>query len=511
MSARRVEAAELRLPASVAPGVSARTIDEVVESGRGARRWRAVTTPAGFVYCAAGAWVVACAGLAALRDAAFATARFDLGNMVQAVWSTAHGRFLETTSGSGLQFTRLGAHFDPILAFFAPLWWVWPSPLLLVFVQALALGAGAVPVYWLGRKHLPSPTLAAWFAAAYLLYAPLQWLPLDDFHPVALGVPLLLAALWYLDEDRLRAFAVFALLASLTGEEMPALVGLLGIWYALRRRRVRVGALILATGLAASAVVFYVIIPAFSPGASVFAGRYDAFGGSPGGLATAFVHRPLDVLAALSSGRDIGYTLALLVPWAGLFLLEPLLAFGAVPMLLLNLISSNPNQAAISFHYTAPIIPFVVGASVLGAARLPRNAVRHAGLVVLVIMTLGLMLSPGRLVVGYVNDLRGPERAASLAALQLIPPGVPVAASNRLGGHLSERRRILAFPVLADAQWAVVDSDDGFVRDVYAPRSFAADVARLRHDPHWKSVFDRDGVLVLHRVRPGGPVSLESR
>jgi predicted membrane protein DUF2079 len=171
-------------------------------------------------------------------------------------------------------------------------------------------------------------------------------------------------------------------------------------------------------------------------------------------------------------------------------------------MLVLNLLSSNPNQATASFHYTAPIVPFLVGASVLGAARLSRGAVRHAGLVVLVLMTLGLVLSPGRLVVRYADDLGGSDRAASLAALKFIPSGVPVTASNRLGGHLSARRRILAFPVLADAQWAVIDKKDGFVGDVYAPRRFAADVARLRHDPRWERVFERDGVLVLHRVSP---------
>lgn len=470
-----------------------------------------MATPAAFVYCSAAAWAIAFACLASLRHLAFATARFDLGNMVQAVWSTGHGHFLESTSGSGVQFNRLGVHFDPILALFAPLWWLWPSPLALVVVQALALGAGALPVYWLGRKHLPSPTVAAWFAAAYLLYAPLQWLPLDDFHPIALGVPLLLYALWYLDEDRLAAFAVVALLASLTGEEMPAVVGLLGIWYAFRRRRARIGGLIFIAGLLGSAIVFYVLIPALSPGKSPLAERYEGFGGSPAGIAAALVQRPLDVIAALSSGRDIGYVLLLFVPWAGLFLLEPLLALGAAPMLLLNLISTNPNQTTISFHYTAPIIPFLVGASVLGTARLPRSVVRHAGLFVLALMTLGLVLSPGRLVVSYVHDLGGAKRTATLAALELVPPGAPVTASNRLGAHLSSRRVIFTFPVLGDAQWAVVDRNDGFLGDVYDPRRFAADVARLQHDPHWKSLFDRDGILVLRRVSPGGPVRLDRR
>ena len=57
-------------------------------------------------------------------------ARFDLGNMVQAVYNTAHGHFLEITTGElkPRQMSRLGSHVDPILALFALPWLVWPSP-----------------------------------------------------------------------------------------------------------------------------------------------------------------------------------------------------------------------------------------------------------------------------------------------------------------------------------------------------------------------------------------------
>ena len=48
------------------------------------------------------------------------------------------------------------------------------------------------------------------FALAYLLYPATQWVTLSEFHPVALACPLLLFAFWYLDEDRLVPFAVFA-------------------------------------------------------------------------------------------------------------------------------------------------------------------------------------------------------------------------------------------------------------------------------------------------------------
>ncbi|HEY9458755.1 MAG TPA: DUF2079 domain-containing protein, partial [Gaiella sp.] len=84
-----------------------------------------------------------------LRHRSFETGRFDLGNMVQAVWSTAHGHPLRVTTLTGEQAFRLGAHIDPVLMLFAPLWWLWPSPDLLLVAQAVAIALGALPVYWL--------------------------------------------------------------------------------------------------------------------------------------------------------------------------------------------------------------------------------------------------------------------------------------------------------------------------------------------------------------------------
>ena len=165
------------------------------------------------------AYAAGFAALSTLRHLSFTTGRFDLGNMVQAVWATAHGHPLAITDLQGEQISRLGAHVDPILVAFTPLWWLWPSPAMLLTVQAAAVALGALPVFWLARKHLASERAALGFALAYLLYPAVQWLTLNEFHPVALATPFLLFALWYLDEDRLVAFAVFAAAACLCKEE----------------------------------------------------------------------------------------------------------------------------------------------------------------------------------------------------------------------------------------------------------------------------------------------------
>ena len=93
---------------------------------------RSLASPRVLLWAAIAAYAGGYGALSLLRHRAFSTGRFDLGNMVQAVWSTAHGRPLEATTLTGEQFTRLGAHFDPILVLFAPLWWLWPHPGLLL-------------------------------------------------------------------------------------------------------------------------------------------------------------------------------------------------------------------------------------------------------------------------------------------------------------------------------------------------------------------------------------------
>ena len=248
------------------------------------------------LWAAAAAYAAGFTALSILRDRAFETARFDLGNMVQAVWTTAHGHPLEITSLQGDQISRLGAHVDPILAVFAPLWWLWPSPDLLLAGQAAAVALGALPVFWLAEKHLGSERAALGFALVYLLLPAVEWLTLNEFHPVALATPLLLYAFWYLDEDRLVPFALTAVAASLCKEEIALVVAGYGVWYALARRRRRAGLAIAGAGLAWSAFAVEVVLRHFNHGAaSSFYSRYRDVGGSPGGILRTAATHPWDL------------------------------------------------------------------------------------------------------------------------------------------------------------------------------------------------------------------------
>src|SRR4051812_7489464 len=94
------------------------------------------------VYAAVAAYALLFVFAAVVHFVIFKTARPDLGNMVQAIWSTLHGHFLESTTLAGRQTSRLGSHVDPFLVLLVPLYWLWSSPLMLVVLQALAVASG---------------------------------------------------------------------------------------------------------------------------------------------------------------------------------------------------------------------------------------------------------------------------------------------------------------------------------------------------------------------------------
>lgn len=477
-----------------------------------------MTRPARLVAAGGTAFAAGLGALAVLQHRAFWTGRFDVGNLVQAVWSTAHGDVLSVTGLTGRQISRLGAHFDPAVAAFAPLWWIWPDASLLLVTQALAVATGAVPVYLLGRRHLRSDWAAAGFALAYLLHPATQWLVLDDFHPVALATPLLLWGFWFLDSDRLVAFAAVAGLACLTKEQIGLVVAAMGLWYALRPGRRRAGIAIAAVGTAVSLAAVVVVVPHFAPGGgSPFESRYGAVGGSAGGIVTTALTDPGTIVAALTSGRDLGYLARLIVPLLCLPLLAPLAALTAAPELVLNLLSGTRTQTSVHFHYTAGALPGLFVAAVLGAARLRRRypwARRPDGRAVVVsTLVAGIVLGPLPIWrnVPLGSDLAtrehvvGHHARVAARAVSLIPAGAPVSATNTLGAHLSERRRVFSFPILGEATWVAVDRQRPSYRDrTDAKEPFARAFAALRASNRFRVVFDEDGIVVL-RLRAGSP------
>ena len=460
--------------------------------------------------------------LSLVRHQGFFTARYDLGNMTQAVWSASRGELFRVTDPDGLRVSRLGSHVDPILGLFAPLWRIWPHPEMLLVVQVLAVATMAVPAFLLARFWLNDDRLAVAFAAVTLLLPAVQWATVFDFHPVTLAAPLILWCIWAAVAGRYVTLAVLAALAAMTKEQVGLALVILGAWMMISLGRRRAGAILAVASLVWTAIAVWVIIPHYNTtgGNAFLSDRYGDLGDGVGGVLKTLVTRPWDAVAVAASADNGVYLLALLVPLLALSLGAPLLAAGALPDLVLNLLSSRPEQHRIEYHYSAVIAPFLVAAAIRGLASLrdrqrPVWVRRH----LLSSGRVAVVLVGATVVSGYVlgplpfwqhvpggsrvraEQFTVPPRAALLRqAIALVPDDAVVSAGNRIGGHLSDRRTILAFPAIGNATFVVVDAARADIGDELRPAEHASRVAGLRRRTDFAPIFERDGVVVFRRT-----------
>lgn len=462
-----------------------------------------------------------------LKYRAYMDARFDLGNMVQAVFNTAHGRFLEITTGElePRQMSRLGSHVDPILALFAIPWLVWPSPVLLLVGQAAVVATGAWPAYRLGTRGTRDPTAGAFFAGAYLLYPATGFLVLNEFHPVALATPLLLWAFLYMEEDRWVRAAVFLVLAAACKETVPLVIAFMGAYFAVRKRSPW-PLLVTLVGAAWFIVAVWVIIPHYHGDQSTFISRYGDYGEDASGVVKNALLNPGQTISDLLAPSNLRYWLRLLWPFGFASLLSPLTTLIALPEYALNALSATVYQRRIEFHYTALEIPFLFAAAVLGVKRLWRwlgggfrkgeelmrgERVRLSSLALLVLLCalagnyfLGpLPFSlPGAAYSGAEYS-RTSHDAVLDEAVAMIPEDAVISANNNVGAQLAARRVAYVFPYYAGADWVIVDQRHPFFYDKEDEQLHSLALGRLVLDPSFRSVFAKDGVYVFKRVEAG--------
>ena len=296
-----------------------------------------------------------------------------------------------------------------------------------------------------------------------------------------------------------------------TKEEVGLVVAGMGVWYAVRRSR-RAGAVIAGAGVLVSALAIAVVIPHYNAGAeSSFYGRYDAVGGSAGGIAKTAVTHPWTLFEQAFQHRDLHFLLHLLVPLSFLFVLSPLLLVAFVPEPALNQLSATPDADVdpLPLHGRSdPAADRRDGARRGGLARrfpTRTTAVIVTAVAVAVAANWKLGALPLWTVVPGGEDFQAHDWHVTAhdrtrrAGARARPAGAVVSSTNVLGAHLSARRKVLSLPKLGDATWVVADETRSSYADRVAPLPSAAALVRLRQSPDWRLVFEEDGVLVFHK------------
>ena len=400
----------------------------------------------------------------------FYSRRLDLGNMDQTVWNVLHGNgFMLTSASDTLQISRLASHADFLLIFLAPLYLLWSSPKMLLIVQTIILGLGALPVYWIAQNIIKSKKIALLFSLAYLLYPPLERVALHDFHSVVLSTTFLLFAYWYMQKNRYYLFALFAFLAAIGKEDVWLVTGLMGCWILATKKNKFVGVTTALISFVMFYVLFWKIIPAASPTKQHFALAYlSEFGGDLNTMLKNIFTNPFAIIRDLFSADRFWYFFQLFLPLGFLPLFAPLTLVFAAPTILINTLSNNTLMRMIDYQYNSLIIPFIFIAAMQGFTVLRSVLSIKRISLWFTCMTIASVFTWGELPIGLTSRFLffltpQPEKETMKQVEKSIGQQYTVSATNNIGAHFSERQFLYNFPVAYDVvDFTIVELGDPY-------------------------------------------------
>ncbi len=317
------------------------------------------------------------------------------------LWNLTHGKGFRSYLDQGL---FLGEHIQVVHLLLLPLYLLWPSQLLLELCQSTILAVGAIPVFWLARRHTGTRLAGICLAAAYLLYFPLQYLDiaidLKTFRPNALGVPMVLFALDQLERRNYRAMGFWMLLTLSCQEDWAILLACLGVWIALRHapsngssnpqsaipnpqsdgdtRRSRSASWLLGGGIALFHAVYLIVatrivILWFRDGKEIhYAGYFSKWGHGLTEIVWNMLTHPLMLYQELVTTETEVYLLVLLLPLAFLPLLSPGRLAVGLPVFVTLCLNELAGSRFPWHHFHAPVVPIVFWSAAAGLGNLSR-------------------------------------------------------------------------------------------------------------------------------------------
>lgn len=293
---------------------------------------------------------------------------FDLAFYVQALWLMIHGKFFVTILGVPL----MGNHAEPIVFLLAPLFAIFPHPMLPVLAQNIALGSMGPGAYGIARRQGLEPLPSAFLAIALLVAPATGFVALHEFHPEAFAAPMLLFAFAARLDQKLIRFWVFFLLALGCKENIALLLIVYCMVEIARARNAPFSSLIrwfLAPAAFAGAwLLFYGFLlgPSLNRGNVDYAELYSHLGSSGPNILFNLISEPSRFLGALHRSLTSGNLLwATLIPFLFLPVFRPSWLLIASPLLFQHLLSWRSAEWSIQLHYAAPLLPVFIIATIL--------------------------------------------------------------------------------------------------------------------------------------------------
>lgn len=251
-----------------------------------------------------------------------------------------------------------GDHFEPILFFLVPLYWIFKSPHVLIVFQVALVLLAAIPLFLVAKEKLKNFYLSISLVVAYLLFGGLEFGYMYGLHPILFAPFFLFWLHYFYVKKNWKLYFVFLFLSLFVKEEISLTLIFFGIYILLFKKNIRVGLPTIIISFLWAFLCFKIIFPTFNLGVGFrHLGQY-------GGSVINFVKNPGLFFSTLASPD---YKLNTFIVSYGAFAFLPLVYPPAflitIPAILEKLLSNN-IAGMNGFHYSAVIISVVAIASV---------------------------------------------------------------------------------------------------------------------------------------------------
>ncbi len=300
-----------------------------------------------------------------LKFSSFAYDDFDLAIHDQVLWNILHGSIF--SSILGIDF--LGNHAHLILFLVAPFYKIFPHPFTLLFLQTIALGIGALPLYLLSRSILGYKWALA-ISFMYLIYPALGYVNLFEFHPTVFATFFLFFMLYYFYKEKFSLFLLFMILTMLCQENISLVIIMMGFYGLVKRKKPKWVILPMVIG----GLYFWLIVtkfmPYFNKDTIQFIAIYSHLGDSFSKIIINILTHPIEIIKIMFTKQKIIYLTQLFGPLSFIPLLSPLSLLLLLPFFMQHLLSLRITEVTIYYHYTAEMIPFIFLALIYGIKNL---------------------------------------------------------------------------------------------------------------------------------------------
>ncbi len=388
------------------------------------------------------------------------TAVFDLGINNNLLYGGLEGHFNESPIIFPEDPSKYVANHVKIgLYAFLPIYALYPHAETLLVIQSFALGFGALPLFLIGKRHIPQ-WAAVTVALCYLAYYPMHGANFYEVKMVPIASFFLLTTMWAADAKRWVTCGIAFALTLIMREDMPVGLAVVGTFLLLTGYRPRAGLIMAA--IASAWFVFIRFHVMEEVGQWWFPKMYKDLW-SPGeqgfkSVIKTLLTNPLFTLKHVLTEEKIYYLMHLLVPLVFLPARKWYLWAAFIPGAILTLLVTDYKPPTMfSFQYVMHWAPYIFVAAVLALEATFRRpdsgrARAHAAVVAMVLASAALSYNYGafplrdkslesgyhQITFSYSEKER--ERYADLQELlKHLPPKASVAATERVGAHVSAR------------------------------------------------------------------------